>query len=75
MGAGRGFGVILDGEYGQSLVAEAGDGFVVEIDVGYFDLGRQTIFGNSEAVIVSRYLYLSGCQVFNRLIAAAVAKF
>lgn len=39
--AGRGFRVILDGEDGQTFVAQSFDAVIVEIDVRDFDIGRQ----------------------------------
>ena len=49
---GSGFGVILNRNDRERLMAQAFDAAVVEVDVGDFDFGRQAVFQYREAVIV-----------------------
>ena len=56
-------------------MTQAGDGLVVEVDVRHLDIGRQAIGIDRKAVVVGRDLDLAGRQVFDRLVAAAVAEF
>lgn len=56
-------------------MSQTGDGEVVEVYVGDLDLGRQAVGIDREAVIVGSDLDLARLQVFDRLIAAAVAEF
>ena len=60
MRARSGFGVILDREDRQGLVAKAGDRVVVEVDVRDLNIGRQRIGVDGEAVVVRRDLDLTG---------------
>src|SRR2546421_6158087 len=69
-----GFGVILDGEDGQLLVAHAFDAVVVEVDVCDFNFGRETVGCNREAVIVRSDLDRAGGAFKDRLIAAAMTE-
>ena len=69
------FRMILDRKDRKRLMPQAGDGFVVEVDVGDLDIGRQAFFRNRKAVVMGCYLYLAGGQVLDRLVAAAVAEF
>ena len=48
----RGFGVVLDGEDWQALVAHALDAVVVEIEVRHFHVRREAVGGDGETVIV-----------------------
>jgi hypothetical protein len=50
--AGRGFRMVLDRDYRQSLVAHAFNASVVEIDVRYLDVARKAVSGNRESMIV-----------------------
>jgi catechol-2,3-dioxygenase len=47
---------------------------VIQIDVGDLDIGGQAIGVDGEPVILARDGDASGPQVFDRLVAAAVAK-
>src|ERR1700722_8002144 len=88
MRAGRGLGVVLDGEGGPVEQPQALDDTVVEVDVG--DLGgaergveldsagpvaagRAGRQGHREAVVVAGDLDAAGAQVLDRLVHAAVA--
>ena len=51
------------------------DGFVIEVDVCDLDISRQTVGVNGKSVVVSSDLDLTCRQVFDRLVAAAVAEF
>ena len=72
--AGRSFGMVLHGDDRQGAVAHSFDALVVEIDVSNFDLGRQTVSTNSEAVIVRRDLHAASRHFFHGLIPAAMAE-
>ena len=50
---GRGFRMVLNGNNRQRLMAHAFDAGVVEIDVRYFDFGRQAVGHYGKAMIVS----------------------
>ena len=52
MRAGRSFGMILHTEDRQFLVAHSFDGAVVQVDVGYFNLGGKRLRIDSEPVIL-----------------------
>ena len=76
VGAGAGFGVVLDGEDGFRFVAEAFEGVVVEVDVG----GLAAFAGegggvDGEAVVLTGDFDLAGAGVADGLVAAAVAEF
>ena len=75
VGAGGGFGVVLDAEDRVGFVAHAFDRLVVEVDVGDFDFGRERIGVDREAVVLRSDGNLSGAEVLDRLVAAAVAEF
>jgi len=70
-----GFRVILDGEDRQRPVTQAGDGLVVEIDMGDLDIGRQRVGIDGETVVVRGNFDPASGQVFYGLVAAAVAEF
>ena len=75
MGAGAGFGVVLDAEDGQVGVAEAFDGAVVEVDVGDdAAAGFEALLVDGEAVVLAGDLDSAGVEVLDRLVAAAVAE-
>ena len=67
--------MILDREDRQRFVPQAGDSFVVEVDVRYLDIRRQRIRINRETVVVRGDLDLTGVEIFDRLVAAAMAEF
>ena len=76
MRAGAGFGVILHAEDRQCRVAETFDGVVVEIHVrddAPFCFQRFLIDG--EAVVLAGDLDPAGVEIFDRLVAAAMAEF
>ena len=75
MGTRRRFGVVLDAENFLFLVAQALDGLVIEIDAVHFHFGRQARGVHRETVILRGDFNAAAGQVFDRLIAAAVAKF
>ena len=73
--AGGGFGVILNREDGEVFVAEAFDGVVVEVDLGDERAAFFEARGvGGEAVVLGGDGDLAGFQVFDGLIAAAVAE-
>ncbi len=71
---GRRFGVVLDGENRQSFVFDAGNRFVIEINVSYFNFGGQRFCFDGETVIVRGNFNLAARQIFYRLIAAAMSE-
>ena len=75
MRAGRSFGMILDTEDRQFLVAHSLDCAVVQVDVSYFNLGGERRRIHRETVILRGDGYFARAQVFDRLIGAAMAKF
>ena len=72
---GRSFGMILNRDYGQSLVAHAFDTAVVEVYMCDLHLGRKTISLDRKAVIVRSNFDSSMLQVFDRLVAAPMPEF
>ena len=74
VGSGGGFWVVLDGEDWGVAVAEAFDGLVVEIDVGDLDVGWEGVGVDGEAVVLAGDGDLAGAEVFDGLVAAAVAE-
>ncbi len=54
VGAGRGFGVILDGDDGESLVPQAFDAVVVEVDVRDFDFGREAVGADATVLTINK---------------------
>ena len=72
--AGRCLRVILDGEDWKTTMTHAFHTVVVEIDVRDFDFGREAFSLNGEAVVVRRDLDRVCLQVFDGLIAAAMAE-
>jgi hypothetical protein len=73
--AGGGLGVILDGENGQLLVAQALDSVVVQVDLGDDRAALLQRLGvGGEAVVLRRDRDLAGLEVLHRLVAAAVAE-
>ena len=71
---GRGFGMVLDGDDRQGVVAQAFDALVVEIDVRDFHFRRQTAGFYGKPMIVRSDLDVTVLEVFNRLIAAPMAE-
>ena len=74
MRAGRGFGVVLDAEDRQPLVAHAFEGLVVEVDVAGLDVGGKRGGIDGEAVVLGGDLDLARSLVADRLVGAAVAE-
>jgi len=73
--AGAGLGVVLDAEDGKRFVAEAFDGLVVEVDVRHHAaVGFQGFAIDREAVILAGDFDPAGVEIFDRLIAAAMAE-
>ena len=54
---------------------KARDGVVVEVDMRDLDISRQRITIDRKTVIVRGDLDLAGVEIFDRLIAAAMAEF
>lgn len=75
MGAGSGFGVVLDAEDGQGLVANAFDSAVVEVDVGDFHIVRQSVWVDCETVVLRGDGDFAGTEILDGLIASTVAEF
>ncbi len=67
--------MILNGENGQSFMAQTGDGLVIEIDMRNFDCFGQTVRVDGETVIMRGDFDFAGRQIHNRLIAAAMSEF
>jgi len=74
VGAWGGFRVVLDGEDRGVAVAEAFDGLVIEIDVGDLDVGGEGVGVDGEAVVLAGDGDRAGAEVFDGLVAAAVAE-
>ena len=74
MGAGGGFGVVLDGEDGIPRGADAFDGMVVEVKVGDFDVGGEAVGVNGEAVVLAGDGDGAVAEVFDGVVPAAVAE-
>src|ERR1043166_5456894 len=72
--AGRGFGVVLDGDDGEPPVAHPLDATVVEVDMRDLDLRGEALGLDGEAVVVRGDLDAARAEVFDRLVAAAVAE-
>ena len=72
--AGGRFGMILDAEGGNVLVAEAGDGVVVEVAVGDFEARRERFFLDGKAVILGGNLDLAADDVQHRLVGPAMTE-
>src|SRR5919206_371471 len=66
VGAGGGLGVVLDGDDGEALVAQALDAVVIEVEVRDLDLGGQAVGADGEAVVVRGDLDLASREVFHR---------
>ena len=76
MRAGAGFGVVLDAEDGQILVAKTFDGAVVEVHVrDDTAVGFERFLVDGKAMILAGDLDLAGVEILHRLIAAAMAEF
>ncbi len=56
-------------------MTQSRDGLIVEIDVRDLDIGWQTVGVDCEIMNVGGDLDLAGGQIFDRLVATAVAEF
>ena len=75
MGAGGGFGMVLNAENRFFLVAKTFDGLVVEVYSIDNNVGGQRFGVNSETVVLGGDFDFAGFQIFDRLVAAAMTKF
>jgi hypothetical protein len=75
MGAGGGFGMILDAKDGFALMAHAFDGLVVEVDAVHGNIRRESPGVHSETVVLGGDFDFAGGEVFDGLIRAAMAEF
>ena len=67
--------MVLDGEGPLLCAPKALDRMVVEVKVRQFDVFAFEAFNiNAEAVVLARYLDLSGFEVLDRVIGPAVAE-
>lgn len=69
---GRSLRMILHGKDGQSFMLHSFAAVVIEINVCDFDFGRKAVGDDGEAVIVRSDFNVSGAQIFDRLISAAM---
>ena len=69
------FGVVLDAEGGEGFVFDPGDGVVIEVDVGDFNILGQRVFCKCKAVVLGSYFDLASLVVADGLIGSAVAEF
>ncbi len=67
------FGVILHTENGFGLVTHAFHSLIVEVQAVHNHIRWQTRGVHCKAVVLRRDFHLSGFQVLDRLVAAAVA--
>ena len=72
--AGCGFRMILNRDDRQRRVPHALDTLVIQVDMRHFDFGRQAVGLHGKAVIVRGDLDVAVAKIFDRLIAAAMAK-
>lgn len=75
MGAGAGFGVVLDAEGGVGFAGDAFDGLVVEVDVRHLDVRRECVRLQGEAVVLAGDFNLAADLVEDGLVGAAVSEF
>ena len=76
VGAGCGFGVVLDAEQRERFVAQAFEGLIVQVDVGELDfVGVDGVWIYGEVVVVGGDLNFAGGVVADRVIAAVMAEF
>src|SRR5580704_13513212 len=68
MGAGGGFGMILDAKDGFALMAHAFDGLVVEVDAVHGNIRRESPGVHSETVVLGGDFDFAGGEVFDGLI-------
>ena len=75
MRAGAGLGVVLDGESLFGFDANAFNGFIIEVDVGDFDIGAflDVAAAHFEAVVLRGDLRLAGDEIFDRMIETSVS--
>src|SRR5437867_1863942 len=75
VGAGRGFGMVLNAEDRQRAVLHSLNGVVVEIHVSDADIVRVQAFGiDGETVVLRRNLNLVALDIQDRMIAAMMAE-
>ena len=67
--------MVLNAENGGFAVPHAFDGAIIEIDVSDLHIGREAGGIDRETMILTGDTNLATAQIFNRLIAAAMAKF
>src|SRR5438046_673152 len=72
--AGRGFGMILHGNYRQRAMAHAFDAIVVEVDVGDFNFLWQCLSFDGKAMIMRGDFHVAVAKIFDRLIAATMTE-
>src|SRR6516225_8263251 len=75
MRTGCSLGMILHAEDRQFLVPHPLDCAVVQVDVCYFNVGRERLSIDDEAVVLCGDRHSSAAQIFYRLVGAAVAEF
>src|SRR5437764_10069371 len=75
MRSGRSFGMILHTENRQFLVTHSFDCAVVQVDVGYFNLGGERLRIHRETMILRGDRHFASMQIFDRLIRAAMTEF
>ena len=67
--------MVLDAEHRLSLMVEAFDGLVVEVDAVHHDVGGQGGWINSETVVLGGDFDFAGFQFLDGLIGPAMAEF
>jgi len=76
VGAGAGFGVILNAKGGQAAVAKALDGAIVEVDVRHHAaVGFEAFLIDGKAVVLAGDFHAVRVEILHRLIRAAMAEF
>lgn len=67
--------MVLHAEDGEFAVAETFDGAIVEIDVADFEVGREGVGIDRKTVVLAGDVDFAGAEVFDGLVAAAMAEF
>ena len=76
VGAGRGFGVVLDGEGGQFAVAQALEGVVIEVDVGEcYDFLIEGVEIDAKTVVLCGDFDFARAGVLHGLVGSPMTKF